>query len=270
MEKRSKMLVLGCGNMAQAIIKGLHKENAPFQFFTYTPSIIKAQALAKDVDGVFVEGLSDLGEFDYYMIACKPQQLGDLACDLNNQISKDAVIVSILAGTTVSTLEKTFSNNKIVRIMPNTPGLVGLGVNAFYFSDEVSIQSKNLLVESFKKFSEVFSFDEESKIDKITGFSGSGPAYIFEFARIMIEKMKTMGIEDEVAANMVKHTFLGASKLMVDSEDDPETLRNKVTSNKGVTYEALKVFKNENIENIFDRALDAAYNRTLELSKGEK
>jgi len=271
MKKKSSMMILGCGNMAQALVRGLFDQKMPFDFFTYTPSKTKAQELAKNVEGECVETLKGLPKCDYYMIACKPQQLEELVISLENQIPKDAVIISILAGVTTNTLKSLFFNDNIVRIMPNTPSLVGHGVNAFYFTEELETEKKDIVLNAFSSFSEVFTFDKEEKIDVITGFSGSGPAYIFEFSRIMINKMMAMGVSEETASAMVKHTFLGASKLMVESEDNPETLRNKVTSKKGVTYEALEVFKEANIEKIFDHALDAAYTRSVELSKaGEK
>jgi pyrroline-5-carboxylate reductase len=267
MATRASMMVLGCGNMAQAIIQGLYKVNAEIDFITYTPSITKAKALAEEVSGKYITELDNLPECDYYLIACKPQQLTELVKATAGKIPNKSIIISILAGTNTKTLSEAFNNSKIIRIMPNTPSLVGHGVNAFYTTAAVTKEEKSLITNYFSMFSEVFNFEEEDKIDIITGFSGSGPAYIFEFSRIMIQKMVKMGISEEVASGMVKHTFLGASKLMVESEDDPETLRNKVTSKKGVTYEALEVFKIENTEEIFGKALDAAYKRSIELSK---
>lgn len=261
------LLSFGCGNMAQAIIEGMYKEKSPLKYVLYTPSDTKAIKLSEAVDGEHLGSLDTIPRCDFYMLSCKPQQLSELAQKIKGKLNPDAVIISILAGTTTEVIKKELSVSKVLRVMPNTPSLVGAGVNAFFFSGEVSKDERDFLVETFERFSKVFSFEKESEIDVITGFSGSGPAYIFEFSRILIEKMISMGIEREVATEMIKWTFYGSSKLQLESLDTSEELRNKVTSKKGVTYEALEVFKNSNFEKIVDTALDAAYSRSVELSK---
>lgn len=261
------LLSFGCGNMAQAIIKGMYKEKVSLDYFLYTPSNKKAIDLAKIIDGTHVPSLETVPSCDIYMLSCKPQQLKDLASEIRGKLNPDAIIVSILAGITTDTIKKELSIEKVLRVMPNTPSLVGAGVNALFFSDEVLVDEKEFLISIFESFSKVFSFEKESEIDVITGFSGSGPAYIFEFSRILTEKMISMGIERDTATEMIKWTFYGSSKLQLESSDSSEELRNKVTSKNGVTYEALEVFKKSNFEKIVDTALDAAYNRSVELSK---
>ncbi|OUR97910.1 pyrroline-5-carboxylate reductase [Halobacteriovorax marinus] len=261
------LLSFGCGNMARAIIEGLYNKQAELSYTLYTPSQKRAIELAGVVNGVVLETLLEVPKCDYYMLSCKPQQLKELASEIKGKLNPDAVVISILAGSTVATIQDLLGVTKVLRIMPNTPALVGAGVNAFYFSDEVSASEREHLVKLFDSFSKVFVFETEDEIDKITGFSGSGPAYIFEFSRILIQKMVDMGIGADVASEMVKWTVFGASKLQLESNEGPETLRNNVTSKKGVTYEALEVFKSENMQLMVEKAIDAAYNRSKELSK---
>lgn len=262
-----KLLSFGCGNMAQAIIEGIYANNKELEFHLYTPSNTRAIELSKKVGGYHLKSLESIPSCDFYMISCKPQQLLELAKTLKGKLNPNSVVISILAGTTTETLQNVLGVSKVLRVMPNTPSLVGAGVNAFYFTDEVSDADRKYLLDIFSSFSKVFSFNTENEIDVITGFSGSGPAYIFEFSRILIEKMISMGVDREVATEMIKWTFYGSSKLQLESEDTSEELRNKVTSKKGVTYEALEIFKRENFEKMVDMALDAAYNRSIELSK---
>jgi pyrroline-5-carboxylate reductase len=262
-----KLLSFGCGNMAGAIIKGMKANSCDLSYTLFTPSKTRAQALAKDVEGEVLEDLSKIPKADYYMISCKPQQLEELSKSIKGKLSKDSVIISILAGTTVSRLKEALGVEKVLRVMPNTPTLVGAGVNAFHFSSEVSKNERDELVSIFSSFSRVFDFEKEEEIDIITGFSGSGPAYIFEFSRLLTEKMISMGIDKEVATEMIKWTVFGSSKLQVESSESSETLRNNVTSKNGVTYEALEKFKELNLENMIDQALNCAYNRSIELSK---
>lgn len=261
-----KIAVLGCGNMASALVEGMNKSSS-IKTVCYTPSNTRAVELSEKTGGESVLNISELPECDIYMIACKPQQFDELADKLAKCVKADSLIMSILAGTTTTYISKRLNTSKVIRVMPNTPSLVGEGVNALYFTDDVNKKMKNEVINLFDSFSNVFVFEKEDEIDLITGFSGSGPAYIFEFARIMIEKMTSYGIDPNSASKMIKHTFLGASKLMVESDDSPEALRNKVTSKEGVTYEALKVFEDNNINKIFSDALDAAYKRSKELAR---
>ncbi|WP_417336501.1 pyrroline-5-carboxylate reductase [Halobacteriovorax marinus] len=261
------LLSFGCGNMAQAIVEGMNKSSKELEYFLYTPSNTRAIELAKVVSGTHVADLSKIPECDFYMLSCKPQQFEELAKSIKGKLKPSATIISILAGTTTETISKSLGVSKVLRVMPNTPSLVGAGVNAFYFTDEVENEERHFLTDIFSGFSKVFTFEKEEEIDLITGFSGSGPAYIFEFSRILTEKMVSMGIARDIATEMIKWTFYGSSKLQLESSDSSEELRNKVTSKNGVTYEALEVFKGEGLEKIVDMAIDAAYNRAVELSK---
>ena len=262
-----KLLSFGCGNMARAIIEGMHGSRSKLSYTLFTPSKTRAVSLAKDVEGVVLESLENIPRCDYYMISCKPQQLEELSKSIKGKLNPDATVISILAGTTVKRLQEALGIQNILRIMPNTPTLVGAGVNAFHFSNDFDSIIKNELVELFSSFSKVFTFEKENEIDKITGFSGSGPAYVFEFSRLLTKKMISMGIESDTAAEMIKWTIFGSAKLQLESSESSETLRNNVTSKNGVTYEALEKFKELNFENMIDQALDCAYNRSIELSK---
>ena len=112
----------------------------------------------------------------------------------------------------------------------------------------------------------LFVFESDDWIDRITPYSGSGPAYIFEVARIMCKELEDLGLDVVSAEKMVAHTIYGSAKMLVESNDSPKALRDNVTSKKGVTYEALQVFKDSDFPGIFKKALKAAYARAKELS----
>ncbi len=151
--------------------------------------------------------------------------------------------------------------------MPNTPALIGEGVMALYFSSGIQISDKEDILTLLKGSSKLFVFDQEEKIDIITGFSGSGPAYVFEFANLMIKEMESMGIDSKTSNEMIKQTFKGASLLMSDSDKTPKELREAVTSKGGVTKEALDVFDEFKMGEIFKKAIQSAYNKAKELSQ---
>lgn len=258
--------VLGCGNMAQALVKGWASESL-LKHYCYTPSRTRAEILAREVKGEVLENLDSINHFDVYLIACKPQQISELAQDIKGKIPKKSLVISLLAGVTTTRLSELLEHQFILRVMPNTPSMIGKGVSALYYTEAVDAQTKNFWQERFSQTGLSVVFDNEDKIDVISPFSGSGPAYIFEFARIFIEKMIIMGIDEETAHKMIVQTFVGASELMAHSSESPETLRNNVTSKKGMTYEALEVFKNFDLANIFSSAIESAYLRGKELSK---
>ena len=256
-----KLVVLGCGNMSSALLRHV----TGFQIFTYDPILSRAEELAAATQGKVFENLEQLPWAEIYLIGCKPQQFEQLAEQLTGRLPEEASVVSIMAGVDSKKLRESLGVESIIRVMPNTPALVGEGVSGVYFTPEVPSMQRQLLEKTLEKVSSVFVFPTEDMIDVITGFSGSGPAYIFEIARIMIDKLKEMGMTHVGASKLIKQTILGAAHLMEDN--DPLQLREMVTSRKGVTEAALDVFNSYQLERIFSEALDAAYKRALALAK---
>ena len=156
--------------------------------------------------------------------------------------------------------------HSIFRIMPNTPSLIGYGVNIVSTSPLILSKHKLYLIELFKATSHLFVVEKEEDIDKITPISGSGPALLFELARLMELNLKEQNIPPGLARDITVHTFLGSAKLMEQANKPFEHLREEVTSKKGVTYEALEELKKSNLEDIVKRALDRARHRIHELA----
>lgn len=249
--------------MAYALVapmKGMAK------FYTYSPSGIRASVLADEVNGTQFEELAKIPAADIYMIGCKPQQFEELAKNIRGLIPNSATVISIMAGITVAKIQKKLNIEAVIRTMPNTPAIVGRGVVALHSSCAVSPTIVEKITKLFESGSQVFSFDDESMIDVITPFSGSGPAYLFELGRIFSEQMVQMGVSSEIAQKMIAQTFAGSAQMMVSSEKSFEELRTDVTSKNGVTYEALKVFQDSGLPSIAKSAIDAAYSRAKELS----
>ena len=254
----------GCGNMGQALAFGFKNSKSQLieQYF-YTPSKTKAQELAIKTGGHFVENVNDMPtDLDWYVLAFKPQSLNEFSFQFN----ESAKILSVLAGTGIDTLEKKFKISKVARLMPNTPSQLGMGANLFYSPFEASEMTG--LLESLGK---LFIMSSEKELDAITAFSGSGPALIFEFARIFEKHLNAMSGGNLQAKEIIAQTFLGSAKLLENSISSGvtfETLREQVTSKKGVTYEALQILEKNDLDNILGGAFTAAHKRTLELKKG--
>lgn len=253
-----KLITFGAGNMAQALIPPLAKF---YKIYSYTPTGTRAKILASLTDGEVIEDFSNLSA-DVYFISCKPQQFSELSEKLKGKLNKEALVVSLLAGTTLKTLKDKLDHDHVLRLMPNTPSQFGHGVT-LYFSDEsfeefiTQMKSSNLMVQ----------MTSEDQLDKVTAVTGSGPAYIFEFGRILFESLVEMDISKSDAKKMVAELFLGSSTMMTKREDDFESLREQVTSKGGVTYEALKVFQQAGLSDMIKSALKANYDRSQELSK---
>jgi len=253
--------------MGRTLAMGLARVHAPFNFFIYNPTQEKARALAHDVQGSVVPLLNQLANIDIVLIACRPQQFSQLALELKPLLKGDELIVSIMAAIPVHTLADKLGVSKIVRMMPNTPNKIGLGVNLFFFSPTVSLPERTSILNSFALFSSVFNLEKEDFLDICTAFTGSGPALIFEWARLMGEILVQRGIAAHDAHKMVNQTFLGAATLLAGQGKSPLELREEVASKGGVTVEALKVFADSGMGQIIDKATQQAYLRGKELEK---
>ncbi|MDH5581836.1 MAG: pyrroline-5-carboxylate reductase [Bdellovibrionales bacterium] len=260
-----KIAILGCGNMARAFFSGAKDVLRQDQIFTYTPSFTRADELAKIINAMAIKSIDDLPVCDLVFIACKPQQFPDLSKKLS--LNSKSVVISLMAGVTMEVISNALSTTQIIRTMPNTPSQVGEGVTLWCKSENIEKEKLEKTMEILSSVSYTHQVAGDDEIDFLTGFTGSGPAYIFEWARIMIEKMSDKNIDASKAKKIIGHTFLGASKLLLDSQETAKELRNNVTSPKGVTYEALKVFEKRSMQDIINEALDKAYERALELSK---
>lgn len=271
---RSLVGVLGCGQMGSAIVKGLEKaypEN--FQFHTFTPSVTRARELAEAVGGKWHEQLSQVPHCHYYLLGCKPQQFAELAKELQGPLSsadsQESVVISLLAGTSVSTLQKSLGGFKrVVRVMPNISCRLNQGVSLLFFAPEVPLQEKEKVSMIFRAVGKIFPLQKEESMDYLTGVTGSGPAFVFELASILqklLMQAPPLPVDFEMSREMVQQTFLGAAMLMQESGDSFEELRERVTSKGGVTYAALQVLQKGGFSTLMEEALQAAYHRSLQL-----
>ncbi|MBC75804.1 MAG: pyrroline-5-carboxylate reductase [Halobacteriovoraceae bacterium] len=260
--------VIGCGNMASAIVKGIHAIYKDEKFLTYTPSKTRALELAESVNGKQVDELKGMMEADTLMIGCKPQQFDELAGQLTKSMDlKDKHIVSIMAAMPVETIKKKLGTTKVTRVMPNTPMLYNEGISLVLNSGTTEREETNVL-KWFSACGKVHMLDNEQSFDQVTTVSGSGPAYVFQFAKSMVDKLETWGVEQKQAREIVTQLFKGSTKLMeLNNDITLDELINQVTSKGGVTIEAVKVYRAEGIDKMTSKALDAAYSRSEVMTK---
>ena len=261
-----KMAVLGSGTMAQAIVAPMKECDPSLEIATYSPSKTSAKILAKKTEGRVLSNLKNLNSFDLLFLGCLPFHLNDLSDQIGSgKLHSNQTIVSILAATPISVLQKKLGIPSVFRMMPNIPSLIGHGVNIIATSDGIIPKHKSYLVEILKAVSQIFIVDEHA-IDPITPVSGSGPAFLFLWAKMLEGHLKEAGINAKMRRDIVIHTLLGSAKLMEQSNDSFDQLKEKVTSPQGITFEALEEFKRLNLESLFKRAMEKAQKRALELS----
>jgi len=255
--------------MASAIVHGLlEKEHyAPEEIACTCGDDPTGPALAEATGIQYLPDIAPaLYEAEAVVLACKPQQFAAISAELA-EAARGKLVLSILAGTPLVRLSEKFAHARnIVRTMPNTPGQIGAGVTAFAPLRALSVKD-NAIVENTLSSLGNFHEVEEEDLDAVTALSGSGPAYVFEFAAALRDAGVHCGLDEGLADALAIDTLLGAAMLLAESEETPEALRDAVTSPGGTTAAALKVFSEGNFRGLVDQALAAAKARSVELAQ---
>ena len=263
---------VGSGNMAEALIKGIiaAKIYAPENVFV---SDIRAERLEFITDKYGVtaaENNAELAErVETLVLSVKPQNMADALQSIKDDVDEITLVISIAAGIKVSKIAAALGEMAIVRVMPNTPALIGEGASALYANKQAkSLLDKALLI--FSSVGKAVVVDNEDLIDAVTAVSGSGPAYYFLLMEEMVKAGVKLGLPENVAKDLVLQTAKGAGLLAVEADknnESPAELRRKVTSPGGTTEAALKVFAAGKISELISAAITAARDRGRELSR---
>lgn len=259
---------LGAGAMAGAMVRGLLAAGPtkPDGIICIGGNDPTAANLARDT-GVLVASTFEelLDGADVLILACKPQNLADLPPALA-ELSAGKLIISIVAGKRLATLGQLFPHARnLVRVMPNTPGQIGAGISGWCANQPPTSADRGTLLELLQALGKAVEVTED-KMDAVTAVSGSGPAYVFEFAAALREAGIAAGLPAETALMLAQETILGAARLLAASETPAETLRDRVTSPNGTTFAALQVFQAREFRALIAEAVAAATKRSQELS----
>jgi len=263
---------VGSGNMAEALIKGIvaAKIYAPENVFVSDIRTERLEFIAGKYGVTVVESNAELaGKVETLVLSIKPQNMADALESIKDAIGGETLIISIAAGIKVAMIAAALGEMAIVRVMPNTPALIGEGASALYANE----RAKSLLDKALSIFSSVGKavvVDNEDLIDTVTAVSGSGPAYYFLLMEEMIKAGVKLGLPEAVAKDLVLQTAKGAGLLAVEADkngESPAELRRKVTSPGGTTEAALKVFADGKISEMISAAITRARDRGRELSK---
>ena len=261
--------VIGCGNMASAIVRGMYQKDKELSFKTYTPSFTRAEKLAKEINAQAVKELSELNDVDHLIIACKPQQFSELSSKLSAELdTTNKHIISIMAAISCDKIAADLRTRNITRVMPNTPSKFGAGISLIFHDKDVKEEDRELTAKIFNYCSETFAINDEKKFDHITTISGSGPAYVFYFTHLFAEKLMKWGLPNEEAVKMSVELMRGSAELMRQHDGhNLSELIDQVTSKGGVTIEAMNSFKEQNLREVFSQAIDSACRKTKRLKQ---
>ncbi|MHC4115664.1 MAG: pyrroline-5-carboxylate reductase [Planctomycetota bacterium] len=263
---------IGGGNMAEALIKGILAAKL------YTPEDIlvsdiraeRKEYLGKEYRVQPVEHNKELSsQVDILVLSVKPQQMNEALNSIAGSLKQGQLVISIAAGIKTAAIAEKLGDLPIVRVMPNTPALIGEGASALF----ANRKAQPVLEKVERIFSAVGTtvvVDDEGLMDVVTAVSGSGPAYFFLFAEEMIAAAVELGLPEAVAKKLVLQTARGAAILAGEAESKGESLaslRRKVTSPGGTTEAAIKTFNEQGFGSLTAAAIKSACDRSRELSR---
>lgn len=264
-----KIAFLGAGNMASAFVEGLLGRNAAAKsdLICYGGADATAATLAARTGIAAAPTLEALtADFDTLVVAFKPQHLAD-ADPRFAAWTEGKLVVSILAGKRLASLNRVFPRARnVVRTMPNTPGQIGAGITAWCARDALSDTDRAAVQTLLGALGEAVEVPEHD-LDAVTGLSGSGPAYVFEFAAALRDAGVAAGLPRAAAEKLAIETLLGASRLLARKAIEPEILRDQVTSPNGTTYAGLQRLKAGDFRGLIRETVLAATARSKELSQ---
>lgn len=268
MKGRRRLAFIGCGNMGEALLRGLLNRGLFKKSYIIASEIRTSRRdYLKRIYSITVtsSNAEATRKSDIVILAVKPQDMPAVLDELSSTL-KTKLIITIAAGITSAFIRNRTGARRIIRVMPNTPALTGCGITAISAAKGVSPHDIEVCDNIFSCVGETVHL-KERYIDAVTAVSGSGPAYFFSLMEAMIEAAVSCGLNRRVAERLTLQTAFGAVMLQHNSKICPSTLREKVTSKGGTTEAALKVFKKRRFKELIEVAIKAAVSRARELSK---
>ncbi|NQD71410.1 pyrroline-5-carboxylate reductase [Sphingobacterium shayense] len=265
-----KILVIGAGNMGLTYAHGMAQSDLLKDKDLMILDNSKERIEELRAQGMFdvYQNLEDcLPKADIVFIAVKPYHSDEVFEAIKMHKNPDQIFVSIMAGVTIKTMQEAMDIKKVVRAMPNLAAQVGHGFTSFIGSKEVSRLELLTVEKLIDTTGRSIKLANEMEIDKSTGISGSGPAYVFYFMESMMEAAVKMGFLEKDARLMVAQTFQGAVELFNSSDLDPTAWMNKVASKGGTTRAALDSMEENNVKELIKDAAYAAFDRAVQLGK---
>ena len=267
MNQRSKVAVIGAGIMGEALISALISSGVNPELITISEKRADRSAELIARYSIRQAPLSiNVAEADAVLLVVKPQDMSAVLEEIKGSINPAAVVISFAAGKTISFISSALgTTNPVIRVMPNTPTMVGAGMAAASIGAGVTDAHKRFALGFLAATGKVIEVSEDLQ-DAVTATSGSGPAYFFAFVEAMVSGAKQLGLSQEDATTLTIQTIVGAAKLLDESGKSATTLRENVTSPNGTTAAALASFGSSDLNSMVAKAMKAASDRSQELA----
>ncbi|MCK8827617.1 pyrroline-5-carboxylate reductase [Natroniella acetigena] len=261
---------IGAGAMAEALITGVLEAELVSAEQIYI-SDLKDERLEELEQGYGVQLVSDnnklISSVDYIILAVKPKVIAKVLTSLDVEIEGEQKVFSIAAGIKIKEIERHLKDEvPVIRLMPNTPALIGEGATAYALGRATDAEDGELVEEIFSAAGTVIGIEEEL-MDAVTGLSGSGPAYVYLFIEALADAGVNVGLGREDATDLALQTIIGAAKMVVELEKHPAQLKDMVTSPGGTTIAALRQLEKDGFRSAIYEAVATARDKAEELRK---
>ncbi len=265
-----KITIAGCGNMGLIYARAFLKYNivGRTDLFLAEKSKERKEILKEAGLGlVTVVNDPDVGNSDIIIVAVKPQDFKSLAEEIRPVLKKKQILISIMAGIKIPTLQSVLNHKLVARAMPNSPAEIGMGMTGYSCSRDLDAEQVRKVENLLGTTGRTIYFEDENMLNAVTGISGSGPAYFFYIVKHMIEAGIKLGMDEHVAGNLVKQTMLGSFHLLNSSGKPLDDLIKAVASKGGTTEAAFKVFEESGVGENIQKGLVRASDRAAELAE---
>lgn len=268
----AKIAFIGGGNMASSLIGGMIKQGFSAADLIASDPLEQSRKRLATEFGIATSATNDCAaQAEVVVLAVKPQIMKPVATDLAASLGHRPLVMSIAAGITIASLQSWLGTDiPLVRCMPNTPALLQKGASGLYASAAVNDQQRARAEAIMAAVGTVNWFDNEDDIDRVTALSGSGPAYFFLVMEAMENAGANLGLDRQVARQLTIQTALGAAAMAARGDVEPAELRARVTSPGGTTEAAVNSLINADLSGLFEQAITAAFQRSVDMAKEAK
>jgi len=262
---------LGAGKMATALAKGFIRAKlvTARQVMASDPIPAATAAFAKETGAKTTTSNPDVAQFaDVLILAVKPDQVSGVLADIGGQFTEKHLLISIAAGVPIAKMEAGLGGNaRVIRVMPNTPALVGASASAYALGKSARPEDADLAQKLFSSVGIAFQL-REYLLDAVTGLSGSGPAYVYLFIEGLSDGGVAAGLPRDIATRLAAQTVLGSAKMVLDTGLHPGALKDMVTSPGGTTIEGLHELEKGKLRATAISAVRAATEKSRKLGQG--
>lgn len=270
MQENTQLAFIGSGVMAEAMIKGLLQRELvqPQNIRCSDPQQQRLDFLSKQY-GVqtSLSNQDALRGADVGVLSIKPQMFAEVGPELAQVLDPTALLISIMAGVTTGNICRRTRHGPVVRVMPNTPAQVGLGVSVWRCTPEVTAEQREITTEILQALGIEHEVKREEMLDMATALSGSAPAYVFLFMEALVDAGVHLGFNRQVAKDLVVQTVKGTAEFAAQSDRHIADLRNMVTSPGGTTADALYYLEKGGMRTVLSQAVHAAFIKSQKLSQ---